>query len=187
MAKLGKFLGITAVIGAVAGGIAYFKKKENCASCDTDTDTDDEKIFNVDTDFTDEDRKYVSITINSKKAKDTISDAKEVIEDFASKAKDKVVDIVGEENMDNAKDAVADFADDAKDWAKDSAKKAMSYASEAKDKIKDSVSRHTQDTYEFDEDEISDDDTTSETTETGAAQENGDDFLTEEIDDEING
>lgn len=217
--KFGKFLGATTAIAAAMAGVAAFlRKKEEDGDTVKEEVDDSDKLFNVDTDFDDEERKYVSITINSKKVKDAADNVKGTVSDLADVAKEKITDAVGEENVEKASDALSDLAENTKDFAKTAAEKAKECAANISGTIKDVVSGRDDDAdYEYDpenfdgdfNDEDFDDETEDAVTdldgdeasedadkdaaeaedEKNAAAESeseDDDFLEEEVTDEIN-
>lgn len=195
-----KILGVAAVTGAAVGGAIYVKNRKDEKLQDEDfPDFDDEKIFQVNTDNDCAGNKKVTITFNSKKAKNVADKAADKVIDATDKMKDIVTEKVGKENIEKVKDKV--------EGAKDSLKEAKETVIEkvgeeniqiAKDKVKDVVNS-TKDivsdfikndyeevyTSEFTEDDFVDEDSVKDDLETEDDVNLGDEdsVLENEIDD----
>lgn len=89
--KFGKFLMMTAALGAVAGG-AYYYLKNRDALMDEDFD-DDEDFDNFDDDLEDSeaDRNYVDLDLGKAEENSAKADFKEGIQAAKAEATDKVV------------------------------------------------------------------------------------------------
>lgn len=139
MGLLKKLFGVAAITGAAVGGAYYAKKRkeENANESDFE-DFDDVKIFDVNREDAPDGSKKITITFNSKKAMNTAEKAADKVVETTEKvkntvtekigeekmadikekvdiAKDKVVDLVGEDNIQTAKDKVKDVTTTAKD------------------------------------------------------------------------
>ncbi len=145
-----KMLGTFAVAGAAVGGALYVKKRKDERYTNTGfEDFDDQKIFDWNHENDQDGNKKVTITFNSKKAKNVADKAADKVIDATDKMKDVVTDKLGEETvnsvkekLDVAKDKLSDVADSAKDMAKDAKEIVIDKVGEeniqaAKDKVKD--------------------------------------------------
>lgn len=141
-----KLVGSAAVIGAAVGGVSYLKKRkeEKYTEDDIFEDFDDEKIFDIKTNSNKNGTQKITITFNSNKAKSMANNAADKVLEAADSAKEKIVDVVGEEKYDSAVKKVTDAATFAKDKASDAKDKITDFVGEdridnAKDLFNDAV------------------------------------------------
>lgn len=92
--KLGKFLALSAVIGAAAGAYYYYKSKDNDLDdfddFDDDLNEDLEDFLKNETDGEDSKREYVPLNFS----KETVAEAKETIKKAAETVEDAVAHTV---------------------------------------------------------------------------------------------
>ena len=141
-----KLVGSAAVIGAAVGGVSYLKKRkeEKYTEDDIFEDFDDEKIFDIKTNSNKNGTQKITITFNSNKAKSMANNAADKVLEASDSAKEKIVDVVGEEKYDSAVKKVTDAATFAKDKASDAKDKITDFVGEdridnAKDLFNDAV------------------------------------------------
>lgn len=141
-----KLVGSAAVIGAAVGGVSYLKKRkeEKYTEDDIFEDFDDEKIFDIKTNSNKDGTQKITITFNSNKAKSMANNAADKVLEAADSAKEKIVDVVGEEKYDSAVKKVTDAATFAKEKASDAKDKITDFVGEdridnAKDLFNDAV------------------------------------------------
>lgn len=193
-----KIIGVAAVVGAAVGGALYVKNKKD--ENEGFEDFDDEKIFQVNTDNDNDGNKKVTITFNSRKAKDVADKAVDKVADATDKVKDIVTEKVGEENIEKVMDKVDEAKDkvmDAKDVIVEKvgeeniqmAKgKVKDVVNQAKDIVSDFVGKDDYEevyTHDFNEDDFVDEDAVKEDVETEDDVDLGDsdDVLEDEVED----
>ena len=193
-----KIIGAAAVAGAAVGGALYVKNKKD--ENEGFEDFDDEKIFQVNTDNDNDGNKKVTITFNSRKAKDVADKAVDKVADATDKVKDIVTEKVGEENIEKVMDKVDEAKDkvmDAKDVIVEKvgeeniqmAKgKVKDVVNQAKDIVSDFVGKDDYEevyTHDFNEDDFVDEDAVKEDVETEDDVDLGDsdDVLEDEVED----
>lgn len=193
-----KIIGAAAVAGAAVGGALYVKNKKD--ENEGFEDFDDEKIFQVNTDNYNDGNKKVTITFNSRKAKDVADKAVDKVADATDKVKDIVTEKVGEENIEKVMDKVDEAKDkvmDAKDVIVEKvgeeniqmAKgKVKDVVNQAKDIVSDFVGKDDYEevyTHDFNEDDFVDEDAVKEDVETEDDVDLGDsdDVLEDEVED----
>lgn len=146
MGKISKLFKATAVLGAVVCGAAYYKKKHGMNITD-DSDFEDDlslnvgsskKVIDFSTEGSDEKSKKVTLTFNTDNAKKVLNDTLDTIGDAMYTAKDKIVETIGEERVDEAKEKANQIKNKLVDTVgEDNINKAKSTLSEVTDKAKE--------------------------------------------------
>lgn len=166
MGKISKLLGVTAAFGAAVCGVAYYKKKSGMQiTGDEDFEDDmnitsskDKKVIDVSTEGSDDENKKVTITFNKDKAKQVVSDTLDTIGDAMYTAKDKIIDTIGEDNVEDAKESVEKVKDKLVDTiGEDNLNKAKSTINKVTDKAKEKADEiFTEENIEMAKDKASD-------------------------------
>lgn len=135
MGFFSKLIGTAAVTGAAIGGALYVKnRKDTRKEGEVFEDLSNEKYFDYETT-----ENRISLSFNTKKAKQTADQVADIIIDKYDETVDQVTDKIGEENAEKIKENY----ETAKGKVKETALRVSSVASDAKDKAIDKIGEET--------------------------------------------